>query len=805
MLAALLDPHAIQWLLMLGGGLMVLGIVIWLASLGIFQNPLAVATLLGVGSLATLAGGCFIALRTRFETAGRALAFLGCVVLPLNLWYYEHQGMLTVDGHLWVAAFVICWLYVATVFLLRDAIFVVAVEVGVTLTTLLLMASLGKITDATYLSLTLMVLALISIHSERAFSPDSVNFPRKRFGLAIFWSGHFQLAAGLVILAMAQSMRFFVESTGELLGIRWTGIAITESTWLAASLWLAGAYAYLYSDLVVRRIGVYTYLAGLCLMLAGVTIVGLDVAGETLILLMNGAAVIGVLLGRTLRSDNNRFQRTLSPTSLVLSFLALGMGALLHTRATSHVIAEMGWAYDTGWYYAGAMAVAALINRLLAYLERSHDRQTMSAYLFLSAGAALLSAAGVLRNLELKEWHQQAPALMLLPIGYMFASNLRIERSVRGPLQAIAHLATAIIMLAVAGSTLEYVQQTLLPVSGRKENLIAGLVFVEAVIFYSLAAWIRRKEANYYLATIAACAAIWELIGYADLPSAYYTLLYAVLGVVLLATARAIGVSAQEIFNRFGPTTTRAEGAGRPLYLIANSLIVVAGVAAMAQGLIRLLGPAASWEHLTALILTTVASLLATLFALRGPERWWHATSTAILAALTFMTFHILIDLPLWRKAELFAVVGGLAVLIVSYIARFREEKPSDLVSVGLWLGSFVTAIALIATVYHQGIMKSPIDDVTLLTITILMLASGASLRLKAPTLMGGSILALYLATVVVNLAYRPQVAIGVYLAIGGCLLFAAGVALSVCRERLLELPDRVARREGIFKIISWR
>jgi hypothetical protein len=54
-------------------------------------------------------------------------------------------------------------------------------------------------------------------------------------------------------------------------------------------------------------------------------------------------------------------------------------------------------------------------------------------------------------------------------------------------------------------------------------------------------------------------------------------------------------------------------------------------------------------------------------------------------------------------------------------------------------------------------------------------------------------------------LAILPNVAMGVYLAAGGALLFAAGVALSVYRERLLALPAKIREREGMFRVLSWR
>jgi hypothetical protein len=35
--------------------------------------------------------------------------------------------------------------------------------------------------------------------------------------------------------------------------------------------------------------------------------------------------------------------------------------------------------------------------------------------------------------------------------------------------------------------------------------------------------------------------------------------------------------------------------------------------------------------------------------------------------------------------------------------------------------------------------------------------------------------------------------------------VFALGVALSVYREKLLELPEQMAKREGVFRILNWR
>jgi len=52
-----LDPRTIQWLLGLGGALLVLGLVIWLATLGVFDSPAVVAVALGAANLAALGAG----------------------------------------------------------------------------------------------------------------------------------------------------------------------------------------------------------------------------------------------------------------------------------------------------------------------------------------------------------------------------------------------------------------------------------------------------------------------------------------------------------------------------------------------------------------------------------------------------------------------------------------------------------------------------------------------------------------------------------------------------------------------------
>ena len=62
-----------------------------------------------------------------------------------------------------------------------------------------------------------------------------------------------------------------------------------------------------------------------------------------------------------------------------------------------------------------------------------------------------------------------------------------------------------------------------------------------------------------------------------------------------------------------------------------------------------------------------------------------------------------------------------------------------------------------------------------------------------------------YLIVLIAMLAYHPQVAIGVYMAVGGAVVFAIGILLSIYRDKLAEIPDQVANRTGVFRILNWR
>ncbi len=401
MLEAMLDPRAIQWLLTIGGGLAILGLIIWLVSIGVFANSLAVALVMGVASLALLGAGWWVTLKTGHRVAGHALTFIACVVAPLNLWYYQSQGLMTVDQHLWLGGLVCLGLYVATVLKLRDPLFLYAVEAGVTLTALLLASDLGYLNDASHVAVLLMVLAVVSIHAERMFAPEGV-FDRKRYGLAVFWSGHAQLVASLVVLLGSQAMGWLSEP----FHWNWAGNPLTEDHLLAGGLWIAATYMYLYSDLVVRRRGLYCYFAGVCLLMAEVTMVMPHLSQEGAIALLSVTVIaIQVLVSAIVpRESNPRLHGHVGAIAAVMGEVSVLWGVLLHVRATSDVKLWDTFSYQTGWPFVACMVTVAVANRLSAFLVRHHLPKLSLTHFVISAAALMVAYAGLLRQLGMTHW-----------------------------------------------------------------------------------------------------------------------------------------------------------------------------------------------------------------------------------------------------------------------------------------------------------------------------------------------------------------------------------------------------------------
>ena len=114
-LEQVLSPLMLQRMMASGATVLVLGLVGWLWSLGVFDHPIVAATAIGLANLAVIALGIVLVRKTRHQLAGNGVTLLGALALPLNLWLYDAQKLITLSdgGHLWIPAACCCVIYAA--------------------------------------------------------------------------------------------------------------------------------------------------------------------------------------------------------------------------------------------------------------------------------------------------------------------------------------------------------------------------------------------------------------------------------------------------------------------------------------------------------------------------------------------------------------------------------------------------------------------------------------------------------------------------------------------------------------------
>jgi hypothetical protein len=157
-------------------------------------------------------------------------------------------------------------------------------------------------------------------------------------------------------------------------------------------------------------------------------------------------------------------------------------------------------------------------------------------------------------------------------------------------------------------------------------------------------------------------------------------------------------------------------------------------------------------------------------------------------------------------------VVIGLLLLLAGHIGWYREQEgQNDLVTLSLFFGSFLVAVPLtVAVVWCRAVRSDDlfhtINEVGALAAGLVLLAVGFICQVKSTTLAGAVSMILYVVSLLLYVRLPEQLqTTAVYMMVGGGLFFAVGLLLSLYRDRLLSLPDRIKRREGVFRVLTWR
>ena len=180
------------------------------------------------------------------------------------------------------------------------------------------------------------------------------------------------------------------------------------------------------------------------------------------------------------------------------------------------------------------------------------------------------------------------------------------------------------------------------------------------------------------------------------------------------------------------------------------------------------------------------------------------------------MTLNAVSALSAFQRIEMIVAAVGAALLAFGHFA-WREEMAKDTdkrdgtVDLNLWLGSFLTtAPLLVGLLVVRGFGGSAtwvaLHEGGVLLVGLLLLGSGLLCRLRATTLAGVFTTAVYLVSLVALIDVPDRLQnVAVYLMVGGGALFGGAVLLSVYRDRLLAIPDRVREGEGVFAVLKWR
>jgi hypothetical protein len=206
-----------------------------------------------------------------------------------------------------------------------------------------------------------------------------------------------------------------------------------------------------------------------------------------------------------------------------------------------------------------------------------------------------------------------------------------------------------------------------------------------------------------------------------------------------------------------------------------------------------------------------VALLAVALVRVEGWRRWYVAMAIT-QAGLAVLVLAVLSTLTPWQRLEIVCVVIGLLLLGAGHVGWYREQEGhNDLVTVSLFLGSLLVALPLAVTVIACRVQHSDdtfhkVNEAAMLAAGLLLLAAGYACRIQSTTVAGVALTVTFLVTAVLYVRLPEQMqTTGVYCMIGGGLLFLPGILLSLYRDRLLQLPDRIKRREGVFRVLTWR
>lgn len=821
----MLTPQSLQIMMSAGGAMLAIGFAIWLWTLGVFANPLIAATAMGAVNLAVLGAGVFLVTQSRYKLAGRGLAFLSALLLPLHLWFYNAQGLIVLaqGDHLWIPALLICGLYALVARLTRDSVFVYQLVGGIVLTGLLFLAGpqMAFLWPIIPTCMFLVLLGTIAIQFDRFFVEPQGAFSRDEFGKAFFRAGHVTVLVGLAYLFVGQVAETLLG--GWMVLENWSIGNIPEINLWSLPVLVVACWAYVFSHISRgKQVGFAAAACGVSIWFGFTTLHVLAIPLTTnLILLLVAMSMVAIqIVEQVFAKTNNRVgdarNQSENPRSEVaVSFVNSALALASYGQAV-YILWTDRLADVTPVFLAQGLLVA-LSNSVRTDLILG-ERNSMISQVRLMVAGFLVSLFGVLSLMQLAGLGMLASTAILLGIVaglLLLVQVLNLGRSQRSLMELAQGWLGGTAVVFFTGFVQGSIIFGSLPAIGIVLTAGICLLYI-GLVSESKGAMV----ASAFTFAIAAC----QIAVLLNITSAYSI----ILGISMIGMISMLAVKVYEYW--IGKRGPKEESISASLGMqIANIILAAGAVASILFVGFRILPNKIVLDDCGLLLFQFMPLALA--YGMNRLPSWRQAVaSLALLTLVMFgVSFVMAAAIPIVYRIELLVLGIGAALLAAGHLGWYREQEALDGtdsaseranitarfadVSIHLGVGSLMIALPMIVgmmifrffDVESDSFWKS-FHEIGGLAAGLLMLGSGILCKIRSTTISGFATLSAFLVSLV-GLIRVPDAlqSVSVMMMIGGGLFFAAAILLSIYREWVLGLPAKIKVGEGVFKVLKWR
>lgn len=791
----LLDPEALNRMMSVGGVLLTSGLVLWLWSIGLFDHPLIAACVLGGVNLSVIVAGVGLVTKTRHEMAGHGLTMLGCLILPLNLWFYDAQGLITLDegGHLWIPALGCCVIYAFIAGILKRSHYVYPLVGGITLTGLMILGDqrIGRFYEIIAPSTLMAVIGVSCIFIERLFPQTDQPFRRETFGKAFYLAGHAVLGSSLALLFSGRiaghfydtllahrdwfekpdvvtSMRTQAMALGITLTATWTYFLSSFRTAQSRLLLSAACFTFCWSSVIVFDM------------------TGIEVTRDLLLFLLSVGAfslqTSGVFLGNQ--------QRDPKTPITVPEYIGCVLNVLLMVAWGMIILGKpaMTWfELDTYAQIAG-MTLCIGGMSLTRYSVRETPLAEKTGFLSWCAGIS---------------WN-------LLTLHVCLLAGMSDQLAIFVSIWLLAAIQTAVVVARNSAAsyyirlnsftavfpTIALLSEML--VSGNSEFTLDLACLLGLAVFNGLTAQLTRSGISYIASFLFSWLMLIRIGVHFELPRETHLIIGTLLGLGVATLGRYL----QQTKSFFS------------LNNVGFGVMMLSGAAGVLIGISQVLVDDSTLLMSTVLGIQALSSGLGILTISKPEMKVGMRFLIAFQVASSIIMLVSMSQLTISQRFELGATVVGLLTLATGLVAWSKERSGAQSeVSLMLTGGSLLSVvpmtIGLIAqriNGYGEETVIALIHQYGLLVIVLGMIGCGVLCKLRSVTLTGAAGFATYMTSLIILIRLPEQLqSISVVIMVGGGVFFVTALMLSIYRDRLLTLPQRVRDGEGVYQVLKWR